>query len=334
MKLPPKVTAKNGRYFWIAQSVERDRRGRLKRRWLPLSRVDEGPAALYDALARLHRPPSDSAMPAIVSAWKGAELGKYSPATKKEYERMAVVIAEAFRDFEVADVRPSDVADFVDQWKDRPRAGNAYRSLLLLIMSYAVRRGRRDDNPVREIASFSVSARSRYLTDEEIARIKAKSSAMTAGLVDLALVTGQRIGDLLSLKWSDVRADGIIFRPAKVQKKTAVAVPIRMTPRLRAVLERCRVATKVSSLWVVHTRAGQPLTYSGANSAWERACNAAGVTDAHFHDLRHRAITDAERQGKNARRLGGHSSKAMTQTYIEAAGLDWIDPPDEQEAAK
>lgn len=231
------------------------------------------------------------------------------------------------------DVEPKDVADLIDQWKDAPRAGNAYRALLSLIMAHACRKGHIKINPVREVRGFTEAERSRYLTDDELKRIRAKCSDMTAALIDLALVTGQRIGDLLALKWSDVTDKGIVFRPAKVKGKTAVAVPIRMTPRLDAVLKCCKVATKVGGLWVIRTRQGQPLTYHGAHSAWKRACESAGVEDAHFHDLRHRALTDAERQGKDARRLGGHSSKAMTQRYIEAAGLDWIDPPEEREKA-
>lgn len=330
MKLPPKVTEKHGRYYLLAQSTERSAGGRLKRRWVPLSRVDQGPAALYEAIAAVHRAPSTSAMPAIIQAWRTAALPGYAVKTRMEYERMCAVLAKGFEAFDIADVRPTDVADFVDQWADRPRAGNAYRALLGTIMSYAVRRGHRDDNPVREISGHPITARSRYITDDELAAIKAHCSPMTAVLVDLALVTGQRIGDLLALKWADVKPAGIVFRPAKVRGSSGAAVPIRMTPRLASVIARAKTATKVSGLWVICTRRGQPLTYHGAHSAWRRACIAAGVEGAHFHDLRRRALTDAKRQGLDPRRLGGHTTDGMTQRYIEAAGLDWIDPPEAQ----
>lgn len=332
MKLPPRVKPKHGRYYLLSQSTERGETGRLKRRWVPLSKVKDGPAALYDALARLHRAPSDTSMPAVIAAWRQDCLQDYAYNTRIEYERMSIVIAKAFDAFDVRDVEPKDVADLIDQWKDKKRAGNAYRALLSLIMAYACRKGigGMKINPVREVAGFRETPRSRYLADDELAAIKAKSSPMTAAMIDLALVTGQRIGDLLALKWSDVLEQGIVFRPAKVKDRTAVAVPIKMTLRLRAVLDRCKVATKVGSMWVIHTRQGQPLSYHGAHSAWIRACAAAKVENANIHDLKHRALTDAERQGKDARRLGGHSSKAMTQRYIEAAGLDWIDPPEAQ----
>ena len=329
MKLPPHVKEKHGRYWLVAQSTERGSTGRLKRRWIKLSKVAEGPAALYTRLASVHTERPATAMPAIVGAWMADALPGYAVKTRVEYERMCSKIMEAFDSFDVRDVQPRDVAELIDEWKDTPRAGNAYRALLSLVMAYACRKGHIRTNPVREVKGFSEGERSRYLTDAELAAIKAKCSPMTACLVDLALVTGQRIGDLLGLKWGDVTAQGIVFRPAKVRNKTAVAVPIRMTPRLHAILERCKSATRVGSLWVVHTRLGQPLSYHGAHSAWKRACASAKVADAHFHDLRHRAITDAERQGLDARRLGGHSSKAMTQRYIEAAGLDWITPPEE-----
>jgi len=330
MKLPPRVREQGGRYYLVSQSQERSERGKLKRLWIKLSRVEDGPAALYDALAALHRMPSETSMPAVIEAWRRDELPGYRVLkTRKDYERMSYVLAKALEAFDVSQIEPADVADLIDQWKDKPRTANGLRSLLSVIIQWAIRKRYRVDNPVKEIARFKERKRTRYLADDELERIKQHGSPWLAALIDLALVTGQRVGDLLALRWSDVSDKGVVFRPSKVEETTAVAVPIRMTPRLRAALDRCRAAPKVPSLvHVCSSIRGQRLPYNTVYSAWTEACAAAGVVDANIHDLKHRALTDAERQGKDSRRLGGHSSKAMTQRYIEAAGLDWIDPPE------
>ena len=38
---------------------------------------------------------------------------------------------------------------------------------------------------------------------------------------------------------------------------------------------------------------GSPMTYSGVDTAWNRACAKAGVTDLRLHDLRHTAATES-----------------------------------------
>jgi integrase len=51
--------------------------------------------------------------------------------------------------------------------------------------------------------------------------------------MDLALLTGQRQGDLLRLKWKQITPEGITFRQGKTGKRLRVT----MSPALQAVLE-------------------------------------------------------------------------------------------------
>jgi len=48
---------------------------------------------------------------------------------------------------------------------------------------------------------------------------------------------------------------------------------------LRALLDRIK-AFKKRNLKVLHQQDGQPYTYSGASSAWKRAVQRAGITNA------------------------------------------------------
>jgi integrase len=152
---------------------------------------------------------------------------------------------------------------------------------------------------------------------------------MLAALVDMAYLTGQRIGDLVALKWSAFGPDGIEFKPGKTSKTTGVRVLIEWTPKLRDVERRLRtlraerrafgefVFTKRASK-KGQPKAGQPYTYWGASTAWRRACERAGIVNLHFHDLRAKALTDTEEaEGMQAaRRKGSHTTERQTSDYV------------------
>ena len=57
----------------------------------------------------------------------------------------------------------------------------------------------------------------------------------------------------------------------------------------------------------------------GIETAWQRACERAGVKDAHFHGLRAKALSDAQRRGvelANLQEAAGHSSVTTTEGYL------------------
>ena len=74
----------------------------------------------------------------------------------------------------------------------------------------------------------------------------------------------------------------------------------------------------VSMRYVFTTLKGARYTYDGASTAWTRARKRAKVKNAHFHDLRAKALTDKDGvQGiGQARTMGGHSTEAQTADYI------------------
>jgi len=52
-------------------------------------------------------------------------------------------------------------------------------------------------------------------------------------------------------------------------------------------------------------RGGKPVHYSSVKDAFKRYCEAAGVVGATLHDLRAKSLTDTDKQGNNAQKLGG-----------------------------
>jgi len=65
-----------------------------------------------------------------------------------------------------------------------------------------------------------------------------------------------------------------------------------------------------------HAGRGKTPNYRTVKLRWDNACAAAGVADAHLHDLRAVAATWAKKQGKDPTALLGHTSLAQTARYL------------------
>lgn len=331
-KLPPYVRERHGAYHY-------DRPGVLSKK---LCRVADGVPAMHEALAQtlkdLVEASSVKGMPRLIDAWMRLEhrehgLRRYRPKVRKEYERMLGHIAHWFKNFDVHQVKTHHVAKVLDtKFPTRPRTHNAYRALLSLLFKYANRLGLCEGNPCAGdvLATMREGKRKRYITRDELAIIRANGDARLGLFIDLAIITGQRVGDLIALNWSSVTEQGVIVR----QSKEGVTVPISMTDELRDTLHALKGGVNVEpmpTLPVVRTRSGDRYTYSGIYSAWRRACLPAGqdkprVLNAHIHDFRHNALTDAKAQGLDPQALAGHKTPEMTEHYIEQTELKWVEP--------
>jgi len=65
-----------------------------------------------------------------------------------------------------------------------------------------------------------------------------------------------------------------------------------------------------------HLKSGRAMSYQTAYNAYDKARKAAGVLNATIHDLRAKSLTDANDEGKNAQKLGGHKSASTTAIYL------------------
>ena len=245
------------------------------------------------------------------------------------------LIAETFREFRPSEVMPPDVKGLLKLLERKPKTHNMVRAQVSELMRFAAETGHRPPgtNPVSELRTISTPPRSRYITDSEMRRIKVsgiygddrkrtRSGLMLCALVDMAYLTGQRIGDLLKLEWAQVIASGIAFMPSKTAKSTGARVVIEWTPRLRDVVARLRKLRLERAAFtpkVFTTQDGQGYSYSGASTAWKRAVKRSGVQGVTFHDLRAKALTDkAQAEGRRAAQtMGTHSTEGQTAGYID-----------------
>lgn len=307
--LPACVYQRHGA-FWYVQ----------KGRWTRLGA--DLPSALA-AYARLRERPTGG-MVALIDDALAHMRPKLKPSTAKQYEAAAKKLREILAEFAPEQVRPKHVAAIKVALREHPNMANRCLSVLRSVFALALEWQLVESNPCVGIKRHVEAQRERYLTDEEFAAIRAAGSARFQVMVDLLYLTGQRVSDVLAIRLGDLTPEGIRFRQGKTGAKLLVA----WTPELRAVVERAKgLGGNIRALTLFYTRRGGVPAYSTVRDQWQAACAAAGIEDAHIHDLRAKSLTDAKRQGLNPTALAGHTSSAMTERYIRARETPVVQGP-------
>ena len=109
---------------------------------------------------------------------------------------------------------------------------NTMRNVLKSVMQTAVKEGLADSNPVRMLNRSRRKKRDRYLTDYEYQAIRENASNTLKLIMDMLYLTGQRIGDVLKIKHSDITSEGIFF-----QQKTGTKLMVAMSPDLERTIK-------------------------------------------------------------------------------------------------
>lgn len=238
---------------------------------------------------------------------------KLAPATVRSYKTAARRLKKMLIEYAPDQVQPRDVAAIKVALGATPNFANRCLSLLRVVFSHALEWQMVATNPCVGIKRHIERKRSRYLSDDELSKIREKAGPRLQAIIDLLYYTAQRVGDVLAIRRNDLTDSGIRF----AQGKTGVKLTVGWTPELRAAVERAKILNgNIRALTLFHNRRGRVPDYRTVQLQWDTACQAAGVSDAHIHDVRAKSLTDAKREGSDATALAGHTSARMTDRYI------------------
>jgi integrase len=189
-----------------------------------------------------------------------------------------------------------------------PSSVNRELELLSKIFSLAIDQGLAIHNPCQKVKRFREdNERNRYLSDEEESRLMAVLNGPRASLcplVVLAIHTGMRRGELLSLRWANVDfARGLIhvMNSHREQTKSGHSRSIPMNQISRKELLSLQRKSGDTEYVFVNRRTGKPRT--DVKRGFRSACRDAGLEDFRFHDLRHTAATRLGDAGVDTRRI-------------------------------
>lgn len=301
---------KHGRHWYVH-----------KGKWTALAKDYAEALVEYAALLR-PAGPSDL-MPAVIDRYMLDARASVSKGTYKIYSRCAERLKKIFHEFRPDQVKPLHVAQMLDSFRQTPIEANNMRTVLKQVFTKAVLLGLSETNPVQFIPRNRASPRGRYLTDPEFLAIRSCASPTMRAIMDMLYLTGQRIGDVLAIQHSDIDHEGIFFR----QQKTGNRLKVAMTEDLREAVASAKSLQKsVIGMTLFHTRLGKPISYSTIRELWGRATKASGIEDAHIHDIRAKAATDARAQGLDSKKLLGHTSDSAHMRYIRSKEIPVAEP--------
>lgn len=271
--------------------------------------------------------PKTGKLPALIEStlkhhFKAAKL---ADATKGQYLIAAETLKRRFAAFDApAQVKSKHVAQIKMDGAAHPNMTNRIISVLRTLFGYWVEQQLADGNPCVGIKRHSEHRRKRLITAAEWWAIHEHAGPRLRVIMKVAYLTGQRIGDVLAIRRSQLADEGIVFEQQKTKKRLVV----KWSNDLReATKEALELHGRVQALTLFIGRAGKPPDYRSVALQWENACGAAGVDDARLNDQRAQSLTDAKREGKDATALAGHGSTQMTQRYLRERETPTVEGP-------
>jgi integrase len=304
--LPPLVYIKHKAYYYVGEN----------KKWHWLAPVSEYAKAMAKWAELTNSIRVTNTMHHLFDRYMLEIAPLKSPASYKKNIYQMKELRDVFGDMNPNDITPVDIYRYLDmRGKIAPISANREKSLLSNVFSLAIKWGIVRDNPCRNVKSLKEKPRDRYIEDWEYHEVRKVAMPSIQLLMDFAYLTGQRIGDILSIKISDLTENGIRIQ----QNKTGTKIIIQWSPALEDCVNKIKKLPRsvVHSFTLFCNTKGAPLVYDAFSSAWLKTMKKAlsnGVLKESFtfHDIRAKSASDAENK-IDASALLGHTDIRITE---------------------
>jgi integrase len=236
-----------------------------------------------------------------------------------------------FKDAPLDQIRPMHIREFIERHRDKPTTANRCKRLFSTLWNHARGWGYTDaENPCAGIMGHALKKREVYVTDEVFDAVRACASEPLREALEFSYLTGQRPGDALKARVSDIE-DGML---SIAQGKTGKRLRIAVTGQLAELIGRIQVRKaghKTVHAQILMVRDGQPMTKQILRDHFAKAKAAAAekhpelakaIKEFWFYDLRAKAADDtAEGPGRRGRaRPAGPRNVSTTRRHYLRRG--------------
>lgn len=199
-------------------------------------------------------------------------------------------------------IKTSELEKLHNQTKQTHSLYTANRVLSLIKHMYviAVKHGYMNghENPAAGIRKFPEKSRDRFLQSDELKRffdaLAAEENAVFKIYVLISLFSGQRRGNILALRWSQIDLNnGFMYLP---DTKNSEPMQVPITNQLRELFIKIKLHAK--SDWVLPSEKSASGHLEDPKRPWHDLLGRAGIENLRLHDLRrtmgsYQAITGA-----------------------------------------
>lgn len=257
---------------------------------------------------------------ALVASYVASE--KYrskAPRTVQDYDKVLAWVIDKLGDQDPAKIQRHHVIRARDANAETQRFANYIVQVLRILFEHAIDLGwlgAHPINPAKGVSLIKSTAAPREAWPVEMVKAYRAKATGTARLIfELCIGTGQRIGDVLRMRWNEIEGEGIHVR----QGKTGQRLWVPLTPHLRAVLaETPRIGLTICA-W---GDKGRPRGYRSAADLVYAVRKDIGALDYDLHGLRYTAAAELAALGCSDELImavTGHRTTAMVAKYAGPA---------------
>lgn len=244
----------------------------------------------------------------------------------------------------ISSVDVRDIAQILEEYLSagQPRMAQVVRSVLIDVFKEAQHYG---EVPPGHNPALATKQPRRKITRQRLSleewqkifNIADANHRYMGNAMLLALVTGQRLGDISKMKFSDIWEDHLHVIQEKTGSKIAIPLSLRLNAinwSLRDVVARCR--DYAVSPYLVHffrttsqAERGSQVKSNTLTMNFSKARDVAGIdwekgSPATFHEQRSLSERLYKEQGLDTQKLLGHKTQQQTDRYHDDRGKSWI----------
>ena len=250
------------------------------------------------------------------------------PITQREYRRaIELFIVPALGTWKILDVDRKDIAELHHKWRHTPYQANRTLSVASKMFNMTELWGLRPDgsNPCRHVKKYPERRRERFLSADEFGQLgrvlrtveeEGTESPAAIAAIRLLMLTGCRMSEILTLKWSYV---DLKTRELRLPDSKTGAKVVHFGKAAAGVLAAIPRITE-NPYVVVGRKLGARLT--DLEHPWRRIRARAKLDDVRLHDLRHSYASGALALGEGLPMIGrllGHTQVQTTARYAHLA---------------
>jgi integrase len=259
---------------------------------------------------------------------------KWKRTTRENYGILAGHYLAPLRETPIKQLKADDVRRLLDGLRAKGRSTRTLadiKAVLSIALNFAVRQGYIAKNPIgnREIRLGRARRKSRNpWSEQETKRFLAGCRDLRLGsLYVVALNTGMRQDELLSLTWASVNLDQHELHVPDSKTESGVRTVALDDEAIRVLTA---LPSKAGLVWP--TSKGTPIGSRNLLRDFKLAVKAVGLPEIRFHDLRALAATQMIRKGTPTavimKQLGWKTSRMLDEIYAR------VTTPDQQLAVK
>ena len=228
-------------------------------------------------------------MKAFAKEFLERQAHRWKPRTRDTNTRIVRKdILPAFGDTTVDAITVERVKEWFASMSERPGVANRSMPVLSVMMRMAEFWGYRahNTNPCKRTRRFRMKPMERFLTTREIARLNAVLvrdefwCPNVVAVIRLLMLTGCRVGEILSLEWDWIKGKRIFLPDSKSGPR-----PVWLSSAARAVIDAIPHYSEDCPYLFPSRPATRPI--DNIVFHWSRIRDEAGLAGLRLHDLRH-----------------------------------------------